>query len=403
VESKDQINESGVRMTTMKQALQSHRQRFGEEGRAFAAPARVNLIGEHTDYTGGFVMPMAIGFQTIAVISPRVDNRAVFYSTNYEEEVTREISTLGREPHGHWSDYPVGVLWSLQREGILAGGFSMSLVGDVPLGAGLSSSASVEVAAALALLSRAKVSLSMEKIAILCRRAENEFVGAKSGIMDQFIVAGGVAHRAMMIDCRSLGFELLPLPEEVRVVICNSMVKHAVATGEYGHRRDEVEAGQEVLRQADQGIELLRDATIEDLEACRSKMSIASFLRCRHIITENGRVIDAKRALVEGNVRWFGELMVDAHASMRDDFAASCKEVDALVEIAMEQQGCLGARITGGGFGGCTVNVVLADQADRFVESVRHVYEQQTEIAAQCFICEASDGAVEVARKGGPQ
>ena len=342
------------------EALRVHRQRFEREGRAFAAPARVNLIGEHTDYTGGLVMPMAIGFRTVAVVSSRDDGRAVFYSANYEEEVAFEIASLGREPRGHWSDYPAGVLWSLLQEGVAIDGFSMSLSGDVPLGAGLSSSASVEVATAMALLGQAEVTLPMEKIATLCRRAENEYVGAKSGIMDQFVVTGAVVHRAMLIDCRALTFELLPLPEQVRVVICNSMVKHAVATGEYGDRRDEVEAGQAVLRQLRPGVELLRDATLEDLGACKDRMSAASFARCRHIITENGRVMEAKTALLKGDVVRFGELMVEAHASMRDDFAASCAEVDDLVEIAMGQAGCFGARITGGGFGGCTVNVVSA-------------------------------------------
>jgi galactokinase len=298
-------------------ALLVHLQRFGQQGQAFVAPARVNLIGEHTDYTGGLVLPMAIGFCSVAVVSPRDDGRAVFYSANYEEESALPLASLGRAPRGHWSDYPTGVLWSLFQEGIGMGGFSMSLVGNVPLGAGLSSSASIEVATAMALLGHAGVTLPLEKVARFCRRAENEYVGAKSGIMDQFVVAGAVAHRAMLIDCRSLWFELLPLPERVRVVICNSMVKHAVATGEYGDRRDEVEAGQAVLRQLRPDVELLRDATLEDLEAGKDRMSAASFARCRHIITENGRVMEAKAALLQGDIARFGALMVEAHASMR--------------------------------------------------------------------------------------
>src|SRR5271154_4558984 len=199
------------------QALRLHRQRFGQVGPIFAAPARVNLIGEHTDYTGGFVMPMAIDFQTVAVVSGREDGRAVFYSANYDEEFGFEIASLTTKPAVGWSDYPAGVLWSLREEGVAVGGFSMSLAGDVPLGAGLSSSASVEVATAMALLHHAGVTLPLEQIATLCRRAENEYVGAKSGIMDQFVVAGGVTQRAMLLDCRSLQFELLPLPEKVRV------------------------------------------------------------------------------------------------------------------------------------------------------------------------------------------
>jgi galactokinase len=377
-------------------ALRAHEQRFREAGRMFGAPARVNLIGEHTDYTGGLVMPMAIGFRTEAVVSERSDGRAVFYSENFGEEASFEIASMERSPEGRWSDYPAGVLWCLREEGIEVGGFNMTLVGDVPLGAGLSSSASVEVATAMALLAHAGASLPLEKIATLCRRAENEYVGAKSGIMDQFVVVGAVAERAMLLDCRSLKYELLPLPAQVRVVICNSMVKHAVATGEYGDRRDEVEAGQAVLRKR-LGIELLRDATVADLEACRGEMSAASFARCRHIITENGRVVMAKEALLRGDVERFGRLMVEAHASMRDDFAASCEEVDTLVEIAMRQEGCYGARITGGGFGGCTVNVVRAADAERFVEALRGEYAEKTAIAAECFVCAPEDGALAMA------
>jgi galactokinase len=383
------------------QALRVHRQRFGRVGQIFAAPARVNLIGEHTDYTGGFVMPMAIGFRTVAVVSAREDGRAVFYSANYDEEIGFEIASLKRTPAGRWSDYPAGVLWSLREEGVVAGGFNMSLTGDVPLGAGLSSSASVEVATAMALLSHARAELPLERVATLCRRAENEYVGAKSGIMDQFAVAGCVANRAMLLDCRSLRYELLPLPDAVRVVICNSMVKHAVATGEYGDRSAEVEAGQAVLRRERPGVELLRDATLEDLEACRDLMSAASFKRCRHIITENRRVVEAREALLQGDVERFGALMVAAHVSVRDDFAASCEEVDVLVAIAMRQAECFGARITGGGFGGCTVNVVRADAAEKFVATLLQEYAANTGIDADCFVCAPSDGAFALAKKGG--
>ena len=383
------------------QAVHLHRQRFGQEGRIFAAPARVNLIGEHTDYTGGFVMPMAIDFQTVAVVSAREDGRAVFYSANYDLEASYEIASLTRAPQGRWSDYPAGVLWSLREEHVEVGGFNMSLVGDVPLGAGLSSSASVEVATAMALLGHAGVELPLEKVATLCRRAENEYVGAKSGIMDQFASAGCVANRAMLLDCRSLGYEQLPLPDEVRVVICNSMVKHAVATGEYGDRSSEVLAGQAVLRRERSGVELLRDATLDDLEACRSMMSEASFKRCRHIITENLRVMQAKEALLHGDVARFGALMVEAHVSVRDDFGASCAEIDELVEIAMQQAECFGARITGGGFGGCSVNVVRVEAAEKFVATLKREYAAIRGIDADCFVCTPADGAFALAAKGG--
>jgi len=384
-------------------ALRLHQQRFGLEGKLFAAPARVNLIGEHTDYTGGLVMPMAIDFRTVAIISQTDDQRAVFHSTNYDEEVSFEVASLEPTPKGHWSDYSAGVLWSLQQLSISVRGFNMTLMGDVPLGAGLSSSASVEVATALALLSHAGAALSLEQLANLCRRAENEYVGAKSGIMDQFVVAGAVAHRAMLLDCRSLTFELLSLPNQVRVVICNSMVKHAVATGEYGDRRDEVESGQAVLQRERPRVKLLRDATLGDLEACKNKMSATSFARCKHIITENQRVLNAREALLHEDMKQFGNIMVEAHKSMRDDFAASCKEVDMLVEIATQQPECFGARITGGGFGGCTVNVVRTEAVEQFVATLKKEYEAKTGITAQCFVSTPSDGALAMAANGGAQ
>lgn len=383
------------------EALRAHRQRFGQVGRFFAGPARVNLIGEHTDYTGGFVMPMAIDFETIAVVSPREDGRAVFYSANYGEEVVFDDARLQRAPRRHWSDYPAGVLWSLQQEGIFPRGFNMSLAGNIPLGAGLSSSASVEVATVVALLGLAGVTLPLERVAPLCRRAENEYVGAKSGIMDQFAVAGCVAHRAMLLDTRALTFEQLPLPDEVSVVICNSMVKHAVATGEYGDRSNEVMAGQAVLQRERPGVKMLRDATLKDLEACRNLMPMASYKRCRHIITENARVLKAREALLQGDMDRFGALLVEAHASVRDDFEASCAEVDVLVEIANEQEECFGSRVTGGGFGGCTVNVVREGEAECFVEKVRGEYLAKTGIAADCFVCTPSDGAFALATKDG--
>lgn len=370
-----------------------HRERFGAVGNTFLAPGRVNLIGEHTDYTGGFVMPAAIDFCTAAVVSPREDTKAVFFSQNYDEQVEYDLAQLACTPRGHWSDYPAGVAWSIAREGIKLGGFNMTLSGDVPLGAGLSSSASIEVATALALLSRANVKMPPEQMAVLCRRAENEYVGAKSGIMDQFVVSCGAEGHALLLDCRSLEYELLPLPDDVRIVICNSMVQHAHATGGYGGRRDEVEAGQSVLRQHRAGIEMLRDATLEDLEACAAQMPREAYLRCRHIITENQRVMEAEKALQSGNLARFGELMAEAHISFRDDFASSCEEVDTLVEIAQKLPGCIGARITGGGFGGCTVNIVEQAKAEGFMLALREQYKAATGIDADVYICHASAGA----------
>lgn len=381
-------------MNSYTQLLSDHAVRFGAQGSLFTAPARVNLIGEHTDYTGGFVMPLAINFETAVVVSPRNDTQAVFYSVAFKEQVKKDLTSLTVPTTKHWSDYGMGVAWALQQEGIKLPGFDMSVTGDVPLGAGLSSSASIEVAVCMALLSLAGVSLPGEKIATLCQKAENDYALSPCGIMDQFVVANGLHEKALLLDCRSLEYYLLPLGTETRIVIANSMVKHSVAEGEYGDRRSEVEAGQAVLQKMNPMIKLLRDANLEDLREARSKMSEASFKRCRHIITENARVIEARSALAGGDMRRFGDLMFAAHASMRDDFEASCPEVDKLVDIAHTLSGCIGARITGGGFGGCTVNVVEADAANTFAAQLKQKYKDAVGIESNVYVCEAVDGAL---------
>jgi galactokinase len=250
-----------------------------------AAPGRVNLIGEHTDYSGGFVMPAAIDFRTIATIRSRKDARIVLYSQNLAEEVAYPADPLPATARKHWSDYPMGVAWSLAQEGVRVGGFELSLAGDVPLGAGLSSSASIEVATALALLALADAEMPLATIALACQRAENAFVGARSGIMDQFIACAGQQDHALLLDCRSLEYRLLPIPSHVRLVICNSMVKHEHAGGQYNARREEVEEGTRILHRRWPSILTLRDATEAQLVDCRQQMPDNVFRRCRHIIT----------------------------------------------------------------------------------------------------------------------
>ncbi len=363
-------------------------------GHTFTAPGRVNLIGEHTDYTGGFVLPMAIDFETRAVIEPATDGKFTLISENFHERVVYDPASFPVHGRGHWSDYPIGVLWVMRRKGIEVPPFTMRLGGNVPLGSGLSSSASVEVATAMALLDHAGTKLPGEEIATMCRSAENEFVGGSCGIMDQFVIVYGRAGHALLLDCRSLEHEDLPLPSTASIVICNSMVKHTVAHGEYGDRNGEVMAGQAVIVRERPGIGSLRDATLADLEACRAQMTAPSYLRCRHIITENARVQRARVALQSGDLLAFGKLMYEAHASFRDDFAASSPEIDKLVEIAATLPGCYGARITGGGFGGCTVNLVAADQAEEFRHELVRRYKGALNIDAESYISRAADGAL---------
>jgi galactokinase len=357
------------------------------------APGRVNLIGEHTDYSGGFVMPAAIDFQTVATIRARRDGQIVVSSKNMDEQVSYPSDPLPGAARQHWSDYPMGVAWSLAQEGVRLGGYELSLEGNVPLGAGLSSSASIEVATAMALLELAGVSLPLAKIALACQRAENAFVGAQSGIMDQFIACAGQLDHALMLDTRSLQYRLVPIPANVRLIICNSMVKHEHAGGQYNTRREEVEEGTRVLHRLIPSITSLRDASEEQLVECRSQMPENVFRRCRHIITENKRVELAASALERGDLSSFGVLMAEAHRSFRDDFEASCRELDILVDIASGLSGCYGARMTGGGFGGCTVNLVEENLADRFRQEIHERYRTATGIDADIYLCRASAGA----------
>ena len=384
-------------MIELEPLVRRHVEHFGVAERAFQAPGRVNLIGEHTDYTGGLVMPAAIDFNTVAVVGPAKGGRSVIHSVDFKKEFEFDARALPAKAKHDWTDYPTGVLWSLKQSGVVAPQFTMTLQGDVPLGAGLSSSASIEVAVALAALALAGKSMALTDVALACKRAENGFVGAQSGIMDQYIACCGVKDHALVIDTRDLGSRAVPVPSDVRLVICNSMVKHSHAGGEYNERRAEVDEGSRALRAANPDIHELRDATVEDLEKARASMSENAFLRCRHIITENVRVEEAAIALAAGDMKRMGELMAEAHASYRDDFAASCPEVDLLVELAAAEPGVIGARLTGGGFGGCTVNLVEAAHAEAFRRDIHAAYLERAGIDAEIYLCQAAAGASELA------
>jgi galactokinase len=370
-----------------------HVERFGAEPAVFAAPGRVNLIGEHTDYAEGFVMPAAIDFATLAGISPRADGKVAIYSENYGKERIFEAEALPGAPSHHWTDYPLGVLSVLARQGHKIPGFSLSLWGDVPLGSGLSSSAAIEVATALAVTSLLGVELSGPELARLCQRCENEFVGANSGIMDQFISANGAEDHALLLDCRDLSYKLVPIPADVALVIANTMVKHAHSGGEYGTRRAEVEEACAVIARHRPEVRFLRDATVADLERWGSEMAPNALKRARHVITENLRTVACADALLSGGLKEVGRLMAEAHWSYSRDFEASCPEADAMVELAQDLPGLLGARLTGGGFGGCTINLVERDAAGDFARALAARYLEQIGIQPQIHICRASGGA----------
>jgi galactokinase len=360
------------------------------------APARVNLLGEHTDYTGGLVLPMAIPFTTHAAISPRSDNLYGFTSELFAETLAldRDDRSLSR---GIWADYPVGVLRQFQLHGIEPPAFDLHLSGNVPFGAGLSSSASVEVATTMAILAFTGASLSIEEIAVLARRAENDYVHSPCGIMDQFVITAAKAGHALLLNTRDLTYEHLPMNKgalaDTQIVVCNSLVKHSVATGEYRVRREELEEGQAVLCATFPNLRDLGDATLDQLNQCQHQMSHEAFIRCRHVVTENARVRAAREAMFSGDPASLGELMLLAHASYRDDFAASCEEVDFLVDTAIQLPGCFGARLTGGGFGGCTVNLVERARSNAFATTLKAAYQQRFNIAAETYLCDAVDGA----------
>ncbi len=389
-------------MEDVKRMRELHRARFDAEPEVFAAPGRVNLIGEHTDYAEGFVMPVAIDFATLAAISPRDDGRVVMWAENYGEERSFDAAALPPERSGEWSDYPVGVLRMLAEAGVAIpasanSGLSLSLWGDVPLGSGLSSSASVEVATATAVVALVGATISGPELARLCQRAENEFVGANCGIMDQFISANGRANHALLLDCRDLSYRLAPIPENVALVIANTMVRHSIAGGEYGTRRAEVELACRILAGHRPEIRFLRDATVEDLARWGSEIPEAARKRARHIITENARTVAAADALERHDMKQLGELMREAHWSYSRDFEASCAEADRMVELAETLPGLIGARLTGGGFGGCTVNLVEQEQANGFKAALGKLYAQETGIEPEIYVCHASDGAHRVA------
>ena len=284
----------------------------------------------------------------------------------------------------------------LERAGHRLRGAQLRIRGEVPIGSGLSSSAAVEVATACALVANSELKIDPRELALLCQRAENEFVGARVGIMDQFISLFGQAQKALLLDCRSLEFRLLPLPDNVRLIICNTMVKHALASSAYNERRGQCETGVKHLAKVLPNVTALRDVTIEQLEEHRNGLEDVVYRRCRHVITENARVLSAGNALERGDLKRFGELMAESHVSLRDDYEVSSEELDSMVEIAQRVEGVYGARMTGGGFGGCTVNLVKDDDVEEFQTRVANEYERVTSLTPEIYICTAANGAEEV-------
>jgi galactokinase len=362
-----------------------HAKLFGREARVYRAPGRVNLIGEHTDYNDGFVMPAAIGFACWAAASPQRDGKLRVHSINLEQTAEFELDAENPRPARNWTDYVHGVAVQLKAAGQPLTGAGLVVASDVPLGAGLSSSAALEVATAYALLGAAGSTMDPTQIALLCQRAENEFVGMRCGIMDQFVACHAEQGTLLMIDCRSLQGFPVKLDPSAQIVIANTMVRHALTGSEYNERRAQCEEGVRRLRERLPQVRALRDVSPEQLEQNRDLVDETVYRRCRHVVTENRRVEQTREALQQHDLARAGELMLASHASLRDDYQVSCEELDTMVELAMQQPGVFGSRMTGGGFGGCTVSLVRKDAVADFVGKLASEYQARTGLKPEIY------------------
>jgi len=355
---------------------------------AAAAPGRVNLIGEHTDYNDGFVFPIAIDRHVYAAVRGRGDRRVRVVAARLGESCEFALDAIAPDPHQRWSNYVRGVALGLIGQGLELRGVDMAIGGNLPIARGLSSSAALELATAQAFVVAAGSSIELRDEAILCRRAENEFVGVGCGIMDQYICSMGERGKAMLLDCRQLTSEMVPVPEGAVFVVCDTGKPRELKRSAYGERQAQCRAGAAQL-----GVSSLREATMEQLERSRRSMDEVVWRRCRHVIAETARTQEAAAHLRRGNLDAFGDLMNASHASLRDDYEVSCEELDAMVEAARGAPGCHGARLTGAGFGGCAVALVDLDAVEEFRRHTRAGYVARiTEHAPSIYPIQASDG-----------
>ncbi|HYK91423.1 MAG TPA: galactokinase [Acidobacteriota bacterium] len=370
---------------------------YDVQPRIFRAPGRVNLIGEHTDYNDGFVLPMAIDRGTVVAGAKRGDRHVRVHSLNFNESAEFDLDRPGGRRRGIWLDYVEGIAQALIRRGLRLTGADLALTSDVAIGGGLSSSAALEMSVGTALLGISGEEMDRVTLALAGQEAEHNYVGMKCGIMDQFIAALGKSEHALLIDCRKLEGTLIPLAiKDMRVVVCDTRVKHALASSEYNNRRAECEEGVAILKESLPGIRALRDVGWTDFDRLQERLPEVVRKRCRHVVSENERTLSAVKALQDGDAAEMGRLMAASHRSLRDDYSVSCKELDVLVESAQSVPGVVGARMTGGGFGGCTVNLVHKDALEQFRETITRDYLIETGNEALVLPVESSDCAAEI-------
>jgi len=350
--------------------------RFGRAPKLFRAPGRVNIIGGHTDYNQGFVLPTTTALYTWIGIAPRADRVLRAYACRFDSTEEIDLDQIERCEDGQWREYVKGVASVLEAAGHALRGADIAIDGEIPLGGGLSSSASLETALAFALLDVAGVAIERAELAQLCQRAETDFVGASCGIMDQYVISCCTRDRAMLLDCRSLEFESVAIPDGARLLVVDTGVSHRLPAGDYNSRREECERAVALLAGQIPQLRALRDLAPARLEDAKHALDERLYRRCRHIVGENQRVVDAYASLQRGDVAQLGKLITASHVSLRDDYEISCAELDALVEIMLACAGVHGARLVGGGFGGCALCLVDAAWLDRVIDAVRTQYAQ---------------------------
>ncbi len=375
-------------MTLREQIAAEFQQCYGESPIIIVrAPGRVNLIGEHTDYNDGFVLPMAIDRAAWIALRPRTDNRVVVYSPYFKQTVTFSLDDFGTAKSG-WIEYIRGMAWALKENGYDLRGWDGIMIGDVPVGAGLSSSAALELATGRAFATLSDIQWNPADMARLGQKTENHWVGVNSGIMDQMISAAGQHDHALLIDCRSLDSTLVPLPHDTSVVVLDTATRRGLGDTAYNERRAQCEAAASFF-----GVKALRDVSLEQFNEKSLLLDEIVRKRARHVITENDRTLRAVEAMHRNDAVEMGKLMQASHTSLRDDFEVSSNALNAIVECAMQESSCYGARMTGGGFGGCAVALVQASDSDIFATHVSETYLNRTGLHASIYVCQASNGA----------
>jgi galactokinase len=373
---------------------------FGEKPAHIArAPGRVNLLGEHVDYNDGFVLPTAIDRATYIAFSPIDSDQTRLVAADLNQQVFFSPQTISSKtqadssPLPDWAHYPAGVIWSLLEDKLSAPALNAVYASNVPRGSGLSSSASVEMAFMIAWQTLGGWTLPLMQLALLAQKAENQYVGVNCGIMDQFASACGVEDNLLLLDCRSLKWKNIPLPEDVAIVIADTTVRRKLTSGEYNKRRAACEEAVRLLQKDLPNIQSLRDVIVEDFNRLEGKLPGEVSKPARHVVEEIERTNQAESLLEAGNVQQFGKLMNACHVSLRDLYEVSCPELDVMVRIAQSLEGCYGARLTGAGFGGCTVNLVAREKADEFAHLLKIGYESETVLHPEIYITRASNGA----------